>query len=151
LLIGATGTGKELVAPRHSPDQSSQPAKIGGMQLFGSGRYFAGEPSFFGHIARVVHRRHRYFGPGLFEFANNGNRVSLDEVGETSLPMQAKLLRVIQNREIQRVGLAGGTANQRPVDRGHQPGTWRAEVLAGRFPRRFILPVEFHSDSHPRR
>ena len=41
--------------------------------------------------------------PGLFEYANGGT-VFLDEMGETSLQMQAKLLRVIQNREIQRVG-----------------------------------------------
>src|SRR5579872_654309 len=41
--------------------------------------------------------------PGLFEHANGGT-VFLDEIGETSPQMQAKLLRVIQNREIQRVG-----------------------------------------------
>jgi transcriptional regulator with GAF, ATPase, and Fis domain len=41
--------------------------------------------------------------PGLFAYANGGT-VFLDEVGETSLQMQAKLLGIIQNREIQRVG-----------------------------------------------
>jgi transcriptional regulator with PAS, ATPase and Fis domain len=69
--------------------------------------------------------------PGLFEYANGGT-VFLDEVGETSLPMQAKLLRVIQNREIQRVG----SPEVRQVSVRLIAATnrdLRAEVLGGRF------------------
>jgi len=69
--------------------------------------------------------------PGLFEFANNGT-VFLDEVGDTSLPMQAKLLRVIQNREIQRVGSPEvRQINVRLIAATNRD--LRAEVLAGRF------------------
>jgi transcriptional regulator with GAF, ATPase, and Fis domain len=69
--------------------------------------------------------------PGLFEYANNGT-VFLDEIRETSLPMQAKLLRVIQNREIQRMG----SPEVRQVNVRLIAATNRdlcAEVLAGHF------------------
>jgi transcriptional regulator with PAS, ATPase and Fis domain len=69
--------------------------------------------------------------PGLFEYANGGT-VFLDEVGETSLSMQAKLLRVIQNREIQRVG----SPEVRQISVRLIAATnrdLRAEVLAGHF------------------
>jgi transcriptional regulator with PAS, ATPase and Fis domain len=69
--------------------------------------------------------------PGLFEYANGGT-VFLDEVGETSLPMQAKLLRVIQNREIQRVGSPEvRQVNVRLIAATNRD--LRAEVLGGRF------------------
>jgi Sigma-54 interaction domain len=84
--------------------------------------------------------------PGLFEFANNGT-VFLDEVGETSLAMQAKLLRVIQNREIQRVGSPEvRQINVRLIaatNRDLRARSWRS------FPRGLVLPAEFHPDSHP--
>jgi len=68
---------------------------------------------------------------GLFEYANGGT-IFLDEVGETSPAMQAKLLRVIQNREIQRVG----SPEVRHIDVRLIAATnrdLRVEVLAGRF------------------
>jgi transcriptional regulator with GAF, ATPase, and Fis domain len=69
--------------------------------------------------------------PGLFEYANNGT-VFLDEIGETSLPMQAKLLRVIQNREIQGVGSPEvRQVNVRLIAATNRD--LRAEVLAGHF------------------
>jgi DNA-binding NtrC family response regulator len=129
LLIGATGTGKELIAK--SIHQMSPVAQ----QRFAVCNCSAMvdtllESQLFGHV------RGSFTGatdtrPGLFEYANGGT-VFLDEVGETSLSMQAKLLRVIQNREIQRVG----SPEVRRVDVRLVAATnrdLRAEVLAGRF------------------
>jgi len=129
LLVGATGSGKELIAKSiHQMSPVSQ-------QRFAVCNCSAMvdtllESQLFGHV------RGSFTGatdtrPGLFEFANGGT-VFLDEVGETSLAMQAKLLRVIQNREIQRVG----SPEVRRVDVRLIAATnrdLRAEVLAGRF------------------
>jgi DNA-binding NtrC family response regulator len=68
---------------------------------------------------------------GLFEYANGGT-VFLDEVGDTSLAMQAKLLRVIQNREVQRVGSPEvRRINVRLIAATNR--NLQADVLAGRF------------------
>jgi len=80
---------------------------------------------------------------GLFEYANGGT-VFLDEVGETSLAMQAKLLRVIQNREIQRVGSPEvRRINVRLIAATNRD--LRAECWRGIFAKIFF-PVEFHPD-----
>ena len=129
LLIGATGTGKELIAK--SIHQMSPVAQ----QRFAVCNCSAMvdtllESQLFGHI-RGAFTGATETRPGLFEYANGG-AVFLDEVGETSLAMQAKLLRVIQNREIQRVG----SPEVRRVDVRLIAATnrdLRAEVLAGRF------------------
>jgi DNA-binding NtrC family response regulator len=101
LVRGATGTGKELVAHAlHSlsPVAGKQMAtcncsavaeSLVESELFG---YVKG--AFTGALQDKV---------GLFEFANGGT-VFLDEIGEMPLNVQAKLLRVLQNHEIQRVG-----------------------------------------------
>jgi DNA-binding NtrC family response regulator len=129
LLIGATGSGKELIAK--SIHQISPVAQ----QRFAICNCSAMvdtllESQLFGHM-RGAFTGATDTRPGLFEYANGG-AVFLDEVGETSLPMQAKLLRVIQNREIQRVG----SPEVRHVEVRLIAATnrdLRAEVLAGRF------------------
>lgn len=129
LLVGATGTGKELVARAiHNISPVSQ-QKLAICNCSAMVDTLL-ESQLFGHV------RGSFTGatdtrPGLFEYANNGT-VFLDEIGETSLPMQAKLLRVIQNREIQRVGSPEvRQVNVRLIAATNRD--LRAEVLAGRF------------------
>ena len=101
LVSGPTGSGKELVARalhRMSPVAAQKFAVCNCSAMVDT----LLESQLFGHM------RGSFTGatdtrPGLFEYADGGV-VFLDEVGEMSLAMQAKLLRVIQNREIQRVG-----------------------------------------------
>ncbi len=129
LLVGPTGTGKELVA--HAIHQISPVAN----QTFAVCNCSAMvdtllESQLFGHV-RGAFTGASDTRPGLFEYANGGT-IFLDEVGETSLAMQAKLLRVIQNREIQRVGAPEvHHVNVRLIAATNRD--LRAEVLAGRF------------------
>lgn len=129
LISGPTGSGKELIAHalhEISPVAKSRFAVCNCSALVDT----LLESQLFGHV-RGAFTGATDTRPGLFEFANGGT-VFLDEVGETSLPMQAKLLRVIQNREIQRVG----SPEVRTVDVRLIAATnrdLRAEVLAGRF------------------
>lgn len=129
LLTGPTGSGKELVAKaihKMSPVADHRFAVCNCSALVDT----LLESQLFGHV------RGSFTGatdtwPGLFEFANGGT-VFLDEIGEMSMPMQSKLLRVIQNREIQRVG----SPEVRRVDVRLITATnrdLRAELLAGRF------------------
>jgi len=129
LLTGPTGAGKELVARaihQISPVSQQKLAVCNCSALVDT----LLESQLFGHV------RGSFTGatdtrPGLFEYANGGT-VFLDEVGETSLSMQAKLLRVIQNREIQRVGSPEVRhVNVRLIAATNRE--LRAEVLAGRF------------------
>ncbi len=101
LVTGATGTGKELVA-RALHKLSVAAAKPFAVcncsaiveTLFESELFGHMKGSFTGAIQDKI---------GLFEYANGGT-VFLDEIGELPLVTQAKLLRVLQNQEIQRIG-----------------------------------------------
>lgn len=101
LLTGQTGTGKELAAKalhRFSPGASKQFAVCNCSAIVDT----LFESELFGYV------RGAFTGAtqdkiGLFEFANGGT-VFLDEIGELPLGAQAKLLRVLQNQEVQRVG-----------------------------------------------
>jgi DNA-binding NtrC family response regulator len=129
LLVGPTGTGKELVARaihQISPVSQQKLAVCNCSAMVDT----LLESQLFGHM-RGAFTGATETRPGLFEYANGGT-VFLDEVGETSLAMQAKLLRVIQNREIQRVGSPEvRQINVRLIAATNRD--LRAEVLAGHF------------------
>jgi transcriptional regulator with PAS, ATPase and Fis domain len=73
---------------------------------------------------------------GLVEFADGGT-LFLDEIGELSLPLQAKLLRVLQERRVRRVGarlenavdVRVVAATSRPIDQMTERGEFRRDLL----------------------
>ncbi|MBN9692454.1 MAG: sigma 54-interacting transcriptional regulator [Verrucomicrobia bacterium] len=129
LINGESGTGKELVARaihENSPRRDRALIKVncGAIpeNLF--------ESEFFGHM------RGSFTGavrdkPGRFELADGGT-LFLDEIGELPLAMQAKLLRVLQEQEIERVGdTRTRRVNVRIIAATHRD--LKKEVAAGRF------------------
>lgn len=106
LIIGETGTGKELIA-RHVHKQSG---RSGPFLAVNCGAFSENlvEAELFGHEAGA------YTGAsgaraGWFEAANHGT-LFLDEVGDLPLSIQVKLLRVLQERQVVRLG------SRRPID-----------------------------------
>ncbi|HTE25830.1 sigma 54-interacting transcriptional regulator [Flavitalea sp.] len=104
LILGETGTGKELIAravhnrsnrrekPLIKVNCASLPAQLIESELFGHEK-----GSFTGATEKRI---------GKFELADRGT-IFLDEIGELPLELQPKLLRVLQEKEIERIGGKG--------------------------------------------
>ncbi|MFT3917699.1 MAG: sigma-54 dependent transcriptional regulator [Anaeromyxobacteraceae bacterium] len=129
LLTGETGTGKELAARAIHQGSARQarrfvpvncgalPAELVESELFGHAR---------GAFTGAAGPR-----PGLFEEADGGT-LFLDEIGDLPLPVQVKLNRALQEKEIRRVGdNRATTVDVRVVAATHRD--LQAEVAAGRF------------------
>ncbi len=133
-ILGETGVGKEHLARAiHAEGKRSQgpfiavncgalPESLLESELFGHER---------GAFTGATRSRR-----GWFEMAHNGT-VFLDEIGELRPHLQVKLLRVLQNREIQRVGgehpikvdVRIMAATNRPIEKDMENGTFRKDLF----------------------
>ena len=141
-ILGETGTGKELVArtlhersPRTSGpfvtlNCAAVPAELIETELFGHEK-----GSFTGAAGRHI---------GKFEQAERGT-IFLDEIGDMPLPMQAKLLRVLEEGEVERIGADKPTkvdvrvvvATHRNLEQLVRDGKFRQDL----FHRIYVFPV----------
>ncbi|UCE20542.1 MAG: sigma 54-interacting transcriptional regulator [Gemmatimonadota bacterium] len=133
LILGETGTGKELIAraihnissrrdrPLVKVNCAAIPANLIESELFGHEK-----GAFTGAFARKI---------GRFELASGGT-IFLDEIGDLSMDLQAKLLRVLQDGEFERVGSSSTikvdvrvlAATNRDLDRALEIGTFREDL-----------------------
>ena len=142
LIQGETGTGKELVAEalhvasgRKGNNISVNCAAIPSELL---------ESELFGHEKGAFTGADRAR-PGRFEQANDGT-IFLDEIGDMPLPLQSKLLRVLESRKIQRVGSSKEVdvnfrlvcATHQDLDKKVEKGEFRADL----FYRINVFPIE---------
>ncbi|GAU78965.1 sigma-54-dependent Fis family transcriptional regulator [Fusibacter sp. 3D3] len=146
MIRGESGTGKELVAksihkcskrvgmPFVAVNCAAIPVNLMESELFG---YVQG--AFTGANKSKI---------GKFELANGGT-LFLDEIGDLPLDLQAKLLRVIQEREIEKIGSNHTipinvriiTATHCPLEKMVEEGTFRADL----FYRLNVIPVSLPS------
>lgn len=143
LITGPSGTGKELVsnalhklshrrqAPKISVNCGAIPSELLESELFGHVK---------GAFTGAISSR-----KGRFELANTGT-IFLDEIGDMPLLLQVKLLRVLQNREIERVGSQETlpidvriiTATHHDLEKAVEQGNFREDL----FYRLNVIPIK---------
>lgn len=109
LILGENGTGKELVA-RAIHRRSARRDQVFISVDLGAITETLFESELFGYV-KGAFTDAKQDKPGRFEIASGGT-IFLDEIGNLSLPLQAKLLTVLQHRKVQRVG----SGKETPVD-----------------------------------
>jgi transcriptional regulator with GAF, ATPase, and Fis domain len=143
LILGETGTGKELIAhaihshssrkdhPMIRVNCAALPANLIESELFGHEK-----GAFTGALAKKL---------GRFELAKDGT-IFLDEIGELPLDLQAKLLRVLQEGEFERVGstitqkinVRVIAATNRDLNKEAEEGKFRTDL----YYRLSVFPIE---------
>ena len=138
LILGESGTGKELFANAihntsvrgHGPFVAINCAAIPESLI---------ESELFGYVDGSFTGAKKGGQPGKFEMANGGS-IFLDEIGDMSLNVQAKLLRVLQERRVSRIGSSKETdVDIRIIAATHRDLTKDVEV--GRFREESLLPA----------
>ncbi|HEX8948047.1 MAG TPA: sigma-54 dependent transcriptional regulator [Dissulfurispiraceae bacterium] len=129
LILGESGTGKELVAKaiHNASPRAKEPFVAVNCAAVPPDLI---ENELFGHEKGAFTGAHE-IKPGRFELANRGT-IFLDEIGDMAMPLQAKLLRVLQESEFERVGGARTLkVDVRVVAASNKD--LESEVSAGRF------------------
>ena len=103
LILGENGTGKELVAREIHRNSARKDNVFMNVDLGAISESLL-ESELFGHTKGAFTDAHQDK-PGRFELASGGT-IFLDEIGNLSLPLQGKLLSVLENRRITRIGSA---------------------------------------------
>lgn len=144
LLLGETGTGKELVAHaiHATSDRADRP--FVGLNVAAIPENLL-EAEFFGVAPGAYTGANRQPRPGKFQLAHTGT-LFLDEIGDMSLPMQAKLLRVLQEREVEPLGsnevikvdVRIIAATSRPLAEMARTGAFRSDL----FYRLNVFPIQ---------
>ncbi len=143
LISGESGTGKELVARAIHANSNRKDQKFVAVDCSSLVETLL-ESELFGHVKGSFTGAHQTK-HGLFELANHGT-FFFDEVANLSLKIQAKLLRVIQEREFMKVGdqhrikldVRIIAASNTPLSEAIQNGTFREDL----FYRLSVVPLE---------
>ena len=135
LITGETGTGKEILAQAIHNASARAGAPFVGVNVSAIPRELL-ESELFGYEGGAFTGASAQGNPGKFELAENGTLL-LDEVGDLPLEMQPKLLRVLQERVVQRLGGSRARAfsahviasTNRDLEQDVRDGRFRLDLL----------------------
>ena len=147
MIMGESGTGKEVIADLIHKNSSRAEAPFVKVNCAAIPETLI-ESEFFGYEGGAFTGAGKGGKMGLFELADGGT-LFLDEVGELSVQMQSKLLRVIQDKEVRRVGGEKSVhidiriiaATNRDLKREVEEGRFRNDL----YYRLFVVPVNIPS------